>query len=42
MNKVDFECMVGILDNMGFIFLEDFNKVDIILYNICIICDNVE
>lgn len=34
--------MVGILENLGMIYIDDFNQVDLVFYNICFIWDNVE
>lgn len=42
MNKADSERMAGILDDMGFTFVEDPNDADIIVYNTCTIRDNAE
>ncbi len=42
MNKADSERMAGILDDMGFVFAEDPNDANLILYNTCSIRDNAE
>ncbi|NEO28125.1 MAG: tRNA (N6-isopentenyl adenosine(37)-C2)-methylthiotransferase MiaB, partial [Kamptonema sp. SIO4C4] len=42
MNKADSERMAGILDDMGFLWSEDPNQADVILYNTCTIRDNAE
>lgn len=42
MNKADSERMAGILDEMGFVYSEDPNQADVILYNTCTIRDNAE
>ncbi|YAF96341.1 MAG: tRNA (N6-isopentenyl adenosine(37)-C2)-methylthiotransferase MiaB [Nodularia sp. CChRGM 3473] len=42
MNKADSERMAGILEDMGFEFVEDPNNADLILYNTCTIRDNAE
>jgi tRNA-2-methylthio-N6-dimethylallyladenosine synthase len=42
MNKADSERMAGILENMGFLWSEDPNDADLILYNTCTIRDNAE
>jgi tRNA-2-methylthio-N6-dimethylallyladenosine synthase len=42
MNKADSERMAGILDDMGFTFVEDPDDADIIVYNTCTIRDNAE
>lgn len=42
MNKADSERMAGILEDMGFEFIEDPNQADLILYNTCTIRDNAE
>lgn len=42
MNKADSERMAGILDDMGFVFTEDANDADLILYNTCSIRDNAQ
>ncbi len=42
MNKADSERMAGILENMGFQFVEDPNDANLILYNTCTIRDNAE
>ena len=42
MNKADSERMAGILEDMGFEFVEDPNRANLILYNTCTIRDNAE
>lgn len=42
MNKADSERMAGILEEMGFLWSEDPNQANIILYNTCTIRDNAE
>ncbi len=42
MNKADSERMSGILDNMGFEWVEEPEKADLVLYNTCTIRDNAE
>lgn len=42
MNKADSERMAGILDGMGFEFIEDPNLADLVVYNTCTIRDNAE
>jgi tRNA-2-methylthio-N6-dimethylallyladenosine synthase len=42
MNKADSERMAGILEDMGFLWAEDPNQADVILYNTCTIRDNAE
>ncbi len=42
MNKADSERMAGVLETMGFEFVEDPNSADLILYNTCTIRDNAE
>jgi len=42
MNKADSERMAGILENMGYLWSEDPNDADLILYNTCTIRDNAE
>lgn len=42
MNKADSERMAGILEEMGYIWSEDPNQADLILYNTCTIRDNAE
>ena len=42
MNKADSERMAGILENMGFEWVEDPNSAHLILYNTCTIRDNAE
>lgn len=42
MNKADSERMAGILENMGYLWSEDPNEADLILYNTCTIRDNAE
>ncbi|MGP0129066.1 MAG: tRNA (N6-isopentenyl adenosine(37)-C2)-methylthiotransferase MiaB [cyanobacterium endosymbiont of Rhopalodia musculus] len=42
MNKADSEHMAGILEDMGFIWSENPNNADLILYNTCTIRDNAE
>ncbi|NES94420.1 MAG: tRNA (N6-isopentenyl adenosine(37)-C2)-methylthiotransferase MiaB [Desertifilum sp. SIO1I2] len=42
MNKADSERMAGILEEMGFEFVEDPNQAGLILYNTCTIRDNAE
>jgi tRNA-2-methylthio-N6-dimethylallyladenosine synthase len=42
MNKADSERMAGILETMGFEFVEEPNEADLILYNTCTIRDNAE
>ena len=42
MNKADSERMAGILDDMGFVFTENPNDANLILYNTCSIRDNAE
>jgi tRNA-2-methylthio-N6-dimethylallyladenosine synthase len=42
MNKADSERMAGILEKMGYIFAEDPNNADLVLYNTCTIRDNAE
>jgi tRNA-2-methylthio-N6-dimethylallyladenosine synthase len=42
MNKADSERMAGILDEMGFTFVEDPNDADLIVYNTCTIRENAE
>ena len=42
MNKADSERMAGILDDMGFVFAEDPNDANLVLYNTCSIRDNAE
>ncbi|NEQ32334.1 MAG: tRNA (N6-isopentenyl adenosine(37)-C2)-methylthiotransferase MiaB [Leptolyngbya sp. SIO4C5] len=42
MNKADSERMAGILDDMGFEWVEDPHTADVVLYNTCTIRDNAE
>jgi tRNA-2-methylthio-N6-dimethylallyladenosine synthase len=42
MNKADSERMAGILDGMGYTFVEEPNDADLILYNTCTIRENAE
>lgn len=42
MNKADSERMAGILEDMGYLFAEDPNDADLVLYNTCTIRDNAE
>ncbi|YAI81528.1 MAG: tRNA (N6-isopentenyl adenosine(37)-C2)-methylthiotransferase MiaB [cyanobacterium endosymbiont of Rhopalodia sterrenbergii] len=42
MNKADSERMAGILEDMGFIWSDNPNNADLILYNTCTIRDNAE
>lgn len=42
MNKADSERMAGILEDMGYLFTEDPNEADLVLYNTCTIRDNAE
>ncbi len=42
MNKADSERMAGILDDMGFVFTEEPDDANLILYNTCSIRDNAE
>ncbi|MFE4106344.1 tRNA (N6-isopentenyl adenosine(37)-C2)-methylthiotransferase MiaB [Almyronema epifaneia] len=42
MNKADSERMAGILDDMGFEWVEDPYTADVVLYNTCTIRDNAE
>ena len=42
MNKADSERMAGILEDMGYLFAEDPNEADLVLYNTCTIRDNAE
>lgn len=42
MNKADSERMAGILENMGYLWSEEPNDADLILYNTCTIRDNAE
>ncbi len=42
MNKADSERMAGILDNMGFEWIEQPEAADLVLYNTCTIRDNAE
>ncbi|NJK38312.1 MAG: tRNA (N6-isopentenyl adenosine(37)-C2)-methylthiotransferase MiaB [Oscillatoriales cyanobacterium RM2_1_1] len=42
MNKADSERMAGILEEMGFLSVEDPNEADLVLYNTCTIRDNAE
>ncbi|MDJ0741824.1 MAG: tRNA (N6-isopentenyl adenosine(37)-C2)-methylthiotransferase MiaB [Xenococcaceae cyanobacterium MO_167.B27] len=42
MNKADSERMAGILDTMGFEWVEEPEKADLVLYNTCTIRDNAE
>jgi tRNA-2-methylthio-N6-dimethylallyladenosine synthase len=42
MNKADSERMAGILEDMGFVYSEDPEVADVILYNTCTIRDNAE
>jgi tRNA-2-methylthio-N6-dimethylallyladenosine synthase len=42
MNKADSERMAGILETMGFQFVEEPDNADLILYNTCTIRDNAE
>lgn len=42
MNKADSERMAGVLEDMGFEFVEDPNNADVVLYNTCTIRDNAE
>lgn len=42
MNKADSERMAGMLDTMGFEFIEDPNLADLVVYNTCTIRDNAE
>jgi tRNA-2-methylthio-N6-dimethylallyladenosine synthase len=42
MNKADSERMAGVLEDMGFEFVEDPNQANLILYNTCTIRDNAE
>lgn len=42
MNKADSERMAGVLEDMGFLWSENPNDADLILYNTCTIRDNAE
>jgi tRNA-2-methylthio-N6-dimethylallyladenosine synthase len=42
MNKADSERMAGILESMGFAWVEEPEQADLILYNTCTIRDNAE
>ncbi|AFY60636.1 tRNA (N6-isopentenyl adenosine(37)-C2)-methylthiotransferase MiaB [Synechococcus sp. PCC 6312] len=42
MNKADSERMAGILEGLGYGWVEDPNQADLILYNTCSIRDNAE
>ncbi|MDS3860877.1 tRNA (N6-isopentenyl adenosine(37)-C2)-methylthiotransferase MiaB [Thermosynechococcaceae cyanobacterium BACA0444] len=42
MNKADSERMAGILESLGYGWVEDPNQADLILYNTCSIRDNAE
>ncbi len=42
MNKADSERMAGILERLGYRWVEDPNQADLILYNTCSIRDNAE
>ncbi|XTZ19524.1 MAG: tRNA (N6-isopentenyl adenosine(37)-C2)-methylthiotransferase MiaB [cyanobacterium endosymbiont of Rhopalodia fuxianensis] len=42
MNKADSERMAGILENIGFIWSENPDNADLVLYNTCTIRDNAE
>jgi tRNA-2-methylthio-N6-dimethylallyladenosine synthase len=42
MNKADSERMAGILEDLGFVSVEDPYNADVILYNTCTIRDNAE
>ncbi len=42
MNKADSERMAGILESIGYGWVEDPNEADLILYNTCSIRDNAE
>ncbi len=42
MNKADSERMAGVLEDMGFEYIEDPNQANLILYNTCTIRDNAE
>lgn len=42
MNKADSERMAGILEQMGFLYTEDPNDANLVLYNTCTIRDNAE
>ena len=42
MNKADSQRMAGILDTMGFEWVEEPEKADLVLYNTCTIRDNAE
>jgi tRNA-2-methylthio-N6-dimethylallyladenosine synthase len=42
MNKADSERMAGVLEDMGFVWEEEPNAADLIIYNTCTIRDNAE
>ena len=42
MNKADSERMAGVLENLGFEWVEDPNAANLVLYNTCTIRDNAE
>jgi len=42
MNKADSERMAGILEEMGFQWIESPEQADLVLYNTCTIRDNAE
>ncbi|AZB73645.1 tRNA (N6-isopentenyl adenosine(37)-C2)-methylthiotransferase MiaB [Synechococcus elongatus] len=42
MNKADSERMAGILEDLGYVWSEEANDADLVLYNTCTIRDNAE
>jgi tRNA-2-methylthio-N6-dimethylallyladenosine synthase len=42
MNRADSERMAGILESLGYSYVEDVNQADLVLYNTCTIRDNAE
>jgi tRNA-2-methylthio-N6-dimethylallyladenosine synthase len=42
MNKADSERMAGVLENMGFAWVDEPENADLVLYNTCTIRDNAE
>ncbi len=42
MNRADSERMAGVLESLGYVYNEDPNQADLVLYNTCSIRDNAE
>jgi tRNA-2-methylthio-N6-dimethylallyladenosine synthase len=42
MNRADSERMAGILESLGYVYSEDADRADLVLYNTCTIRDNAE